>query len=522
MIVSTTLAGPGAEDSIVDALRSCSALVDHHLVLLSGCQIRRVCGALEEQHPGKPVTFIEYPWPDSYGEARTYALRRAEEFGARWALTVDCDERLELDRKVLPTDADEFRGFDALTVGDRDLLYQKPRLLRCGAGLRWEWPCAERLIGADGKPPSTARIHGSFWELPKSEGAEIRRAERGVRHMPDVLAQGENAHARRHLAECHLTLGHDGEARLHFLAVATNDEAPLFERTWARYRLAEFHCLDGRYQEALCVAGHALAQDPGLIQELGWVMAYANAKLKDFTAAALWCSYVLNAPIDMARGGHRSRTWKPGATELLAKIEAAATAQGAPWEREHFAERREQFVGDYAVLAHALTETLCGPEVKESHFDLGAGNGLLVEPMRVRGWLSRGVEANVNAKAETPESVRPHIDFGVSLEYWEDWGGRADLVSCIEVGEHVPTESADLLVESCCALSKRWIYFSAAQPGQGGVGHVNEQPREWWKAKFLARGWTLDADATQALVDKLSGLTRCWWLARNAMLFKKS
>lgn len=33
------------------------------------------------------------------------------------------------------------------------------------------------------------------------------------------------------------------------------------------------------------------------------------------------------------------------------------------------------------------------------------------------------------------------------------------------------------------------MLFSAAQPGQGGTQHINEQPLEWWRAHFAARGY---------------------------------
>jgi tetratricopeptide (TPR) repeat protein len=518
VIVSTTLAGPGAERTIVDALRSCAAHVDHHLIALSGCDGDRVVQLASELN--QELVFRDVPWPGDYGAARTYMLRWAEERGATWALTLDCDERLELDeRDVLALRDPALESYAAATVADRDTHYQKPRFLRCGRGLRWEWPCAERLVGSDGKAPPMFRLPGAFWELPKDAAAERRRAERGVANMPSILFKGENAHARRHLAECLLTLGRDTEARHHFVRVAANSQAPLFERTWCDYRLAEFACVDGDYREALDIAGAALARDPGLIQELGWVMAHANAQLKDFTAAALWCSYVLNAPMDMARGGHRGSTWKKGATDLLASIERAASA-GPPerMEAKHFEARREQFTEEYAKLAQAIASIV----MVSSSLDLGAGNGLLVESLRFFGVMARGIEsANAEAMQHTPLWLREYIAFGVPLEEWGR-SARHDLVTCVEVGEHIEASRADELVDACCAVSRRWVYFSAAQPGQGGIGHVNEQPREYWKAKFLARGWTLDADATQALVDKLSGLTRCWWLARNAMIFRKS
>jgi hypothetical protein len=48
-----------------------------------------------------------------------------------------------------------------------------------------------------------------------------------------------------------------------------------------------------------------------------------------------------------------------------------------------------------------------------------------------------------------------------------------DLTLCLEVGEHLPQNAANILIESLCALSEV-IVFSAAIPGQGGQRHINE------------------------------------------------
>jgi tetratricopeptide (TPR) repeat protein len=307
--------------------------VDEHLVLAPSAQLEALSAAVKAAGvPTERLRWLVYEWPGSYGQARTAALRWAEEDGASWAMTLDTDERVDLQRGDLERELNDPGNarFLAFCVSDRDLLYQKPRFLRCGAGLEWRGGCAERLLGADGKPPEMAHILGEFWELPKTDAQERARAERGIREMQAQLEAGSDAHARRHLGECLMIVGRMYEARECFecVALASEDEAPLFERTWCRYRLAEMDCVDGHYGAALLRAGGALAEDPGLIQELGWVMAHASAQLGRMTAAALWCSYVLAAPIDYSRGGQRGRTWRDGARELLSAIEAAAARRG--------------------------------------------------------------------------------------------------------------------------------------------------------------------------------------------------
>lgn len=71
-----------------------------------------------------------------------------------------------------------------------------------------------------------------------------------------------------------------------------------------------------------------------------------------------------------------------------------------------------------------------------------------------------------------------------------DLGRKFDLVQSLEVAEHLSESVAGDFVET---LTKHGeiILFSAAVPGQGGENHINEQPYEYWRDKFSARGYIL-------------------------------
>lgn len=66
---------------------------------------------------------------------------------------------------------------------------------------------------------------------------------------------------------------------------------------------------------------------------------------------------------------------------------------------------------------------------------------------------------------------------------------KFDLAMCIEVAEHLPESRAESLVDDLTQLAPV-VLFSAAIPGQGGTGHINEQPQTYWIAKFAKRGYT--------------------------------
>ncbi len=65
---------------------------------------------------------------------------------------------------------------------------------------------------------------------------------------------------------------------------------------------------------------------------------------------------------------------------------------------------------------------------------------------------------------------------------------RYDLALCLEVAEHLPASAAASFVAQLSRLAPV-VAFSAAIPGQGGLGHVNEQWPQYWEALFAECGY---------------------------------
>ena len=65
---------------------------------------------------------------------------------------------------------------------------------------------------------------------------------------------------------------------------------------------------------------------------------------------------------------------------------------------------------------------------------------------------------------------------------------KFDLAMSLEVAEHLDEKYADNFVDTICRHSDI-VLFSAAHLGQGGDGHVNEQPLSYWVKKFEKRGY---------------------------------
>jgi SAM-dependent methyltransferase len=153
------------------------------------------------------------------------------------------------------------------------------------------------------------------------------------------------------------------------------------------------------------------------------------------------------------------------------------------------------------------------------YVDIGAGTGRFAAEAARRGHRIVACErSRVGRLAARAQRVQA-VPFDLEHEPPARIQGPFDLAYCFEVAEHVPERLADRLVAFLTDLAPVLV-VTAAQPGQGGAGHVNEQPREYWIERFERAGHTFDAAMSAELVRRFEA--RCvWapWFIRNALVF---
>ncbi len=177
----------------------------------------------------------------------------------------------------------------------------------------------------------------------------------------------------------------------------------------------------------------------------------------------------------------------------------------------HF-RRREEFRSDYSILATSLLEHLAF----DSAIDIGCGNGFLLSEFQKTGKRIAGLELSPAVKKFLPAELTGVVKIADFCEVRGSW----DLACCVEVAEHIEPARSLELVDTLTSVARRWIYFTAAPPGQSGHGHINCRPHEEWLAWFEDNGWGIADTATAKLREDLGALRRATWLRENGFILQ--
>ncbi len=186
------------------------------------------------------------------------------------------------------------------------------------------------------------------------------------------------------------------------------------------------------------------------------------------------------------------------------------TAPERPYSREYF----DELEAGVAASAGALLPVVVDLVAPRSAIDVGCGSGAWLRALAALGVADLvGVDGEWarDAGAARGEHAFVAADLGAPLAL----DRRFDLALSLEVAEHLAPERADDFVASLTALAPV-VLFSAAVPGQGGAGHVNEQWPGYWAARFSAHGH----DVVDSLRPRIWEDARIeYWYRQNALLF---
>ena len=164
----------------------------------------------------------------------------------------------------------------------------------------------------------------------------------------------------------------------------------------------------------------------------------------------------------------------------------------------------------YRLIAKAIVAFLRPTSV----VDYGCGVGWVLFYLNKHGVADlRGYEPNHAMEGIIDLNVLENVKFE-SLTDQITPGRQFDLAMSLEVAEHIDQKYSGVAVENICRSAKR-VMFSAAPPGQGGVGHINEQPFKYWQKLFADNGFALNDSLTKKVRSYLKEKNSIRWYHEN-------
>jgi cellulose synthase/poly-beta-1,6-N-acetylglucosamine synthase-like glycosyltransferase len=146
--------------------------------------------------------------------------------------------------------------------------------------------------------------------------------------------------------------------------------------------------------------------------------------------------------------------------------------------------RTDHWFGFFGRIAETLIDTLKPQRV----LDAGCAWGLLVEAFRDRGVEARGLDISPYAIGKVRPDMQPYCRVASLTEPIKDF---YDLITCIEVLEHMPEEEANQAIRNLCQATDA-ILFSSTPSDFTEPTHVNVRPVVSWLGLFSEHGFAPD------------------------------
>jgi cyclopropane fatty-acyl-phospholipid synthase-like methyltransferase len=143
--------------------------------------------------------------------------------------------------------------------------------------------------------------------------------------------------------------------------------------------------------------------------------------------------------------------------------------------------------------------------------DVGCGDGSYVKLLYDHGIEASGYDGNPNTPTLS-DGICGIMDFSEPRNL-----GKFDMVICLEVGEHVPEEYEEILLDNIANHAEKAVVLSWAIPDQGGFGHVNCRDNKYIISKMKKRGFVIEENFTAVLREH----SEKTWFKRTLMVFEK-
>ncbi len=164
-------------------------------------------------------------------------------------------------------------------------------------------------------------------------------------------------------------------------------------------------------------------------------------------------------------------------------------------------------------------DKLCSILLVKTIYDLGCGPGWYVKFLRDRGYDAQGYDGNRNVE----EMSSRFFNNGFYCQYMDlsepvRADDHADMVLCLEVGEHIPADKENIFLDNLACNSGKYLLLSWAIPHQKGDGHVNCHTNQYIIDRMKSRNFRINVPVS-ILLRESSGLP---WFKSTIMFFEKT
>jgi O-antigen biosynthesis protein len=187
-------------------------------------------------------------------------------------------------------------------------------------------------------------------------------------------------------------------------------------------------------------------------------------------------------------------------------------------------ERNDAWTSFFGSVAEHIIADLTPATV----LDVGCALGFLVEALRDRGIEAYGIDISEFAIAHARDDMKEFVTLGSALE---PFGRRYDLITCIEVLEHLSPAEAQRAVANICAHTDH-VLFTSTPHDYSEETHINVRQPEYWTRLFARHGLFRDVDydasylvpwathyrrSNEPVHEVVSDYDRVLWLTRHEL-----
>lgn len=167
---------------------------------------------------------------------------------------------------------------------------------------------------------------------------------------------------------------------------------------------------------------------------------------------------------------------------------------GIPYEpNDHW----DQFFG-------GIAERVVSDLAPRTVLDAGCAIGMLVGALRRNGVDAHGLDVSAWAIEHVVDDARGYCSQGTLTEELQE---RYDLITCIEVIEHIPEPDADIVLANLCRATDA-LLISSSPTDYGEATHVNVRPGEDWAARLARHQFLRDLDFDASFITPWAALYR--------------